>query len=130
MHAQTADSGCFRPIGSNGFWRRGDEPARFDQQPLEAAASAAACIEAFHATGDPDWKTSALQAFDWFLGANDLGLSLYDTTSGGCFDGLHDNRVNGNQGAESTLSFLITLAEMRALATAQTNLEKIPITLQ
>lgn len=118
MDHQTADSGDFRPVGSNGFWRRGSEPARHDQQPLEATACVSACIEAFHATGDADWKVRAERAFEWFLGANDLGLPLLDAATGGCHDGLHDNRVNRNQGAESTLSLLIALAEMRALANA------------
>ena len=126
IDAQTAESGCFRPIGSNGFWQRGGETARFDQQPLEAAASAGACIEAFHATGDPEWKSHAVRAFDWFLGANDLRLPLYDASTGGCFDGLHDNRVNGNQGAESTLSFLLALAEMRSLQKAAAKPKDIP----
>ena len=115
MEGQTGIDGCFRPIGSNGFWKRGAEPALHDQQPLEAAAAVSACIEAFNATGDPAWEQSAKRAFDWFLGANDLRLPLYDPSTGGCFDGLHDNRVNQNQGAESTLSFLLALAEMHAL---------------
>jgi limonene-1,2-epoxide hydrolase len=63
--------------------------------------------------GIPDWKNYAEAAFDWFLGVNDLGLPLYDAVSGGCFDGLHESRVNENQGAESTLAFLISLAHMR-----------------
>jgi hypothetical protein len=116
MDAQTGGSGFFRPVGSNGFWRRGETPARHDQQPLEAGAATGACIEAFHATGDPEWKSRAVRAFEWFLGANDLRLPLWDASTGGCFDGLHDNRVNGNQGAESTLSFLLALAEIKALA--------------
>jgi hypothetical protein len=115
MDNQTGIAGCFRPIGSNGFWLRGASPALHDQQPLEAAAAVSACIEAFNATSDPFWAASAKRAFDWFLGANDLRLPLYDPSSGGCFDGLHDNRVNQNQGAESTLSFLMALAEMHAL---------------
>jgi hypothetical protein len=118
MENQTGIGGCFRPVGSNGFWLRGGESARHDQQPLEACACAGACIEAFHATGDPEWKSRAARAFEWFLGANDLRLPLHDATTGGCHDGLHDNRVNGNQGAESTLSFLLALAEMRALENA------------
>jgi glycosyltransferase involved in cell wall biosynthesis len=115
MDAQTAEDGHFRPVGSNGFWRRGAEPAAFDQQPLEAAAAVSACIEAFNATGDAAWKGSAFRAFEWFIGANDLHLPLYDAATGGCCDGLQENRVNLNQGAESTLSFLLALAEMRAL---------------
>ena len=79
-----------------------------------------ACIEAFNATGDPIWKISAKRAFEWFLGRNDLRLPLYDPSTGGCFDGLHDNRVNQNQGAESTLSFLLDLAEMRSFSKLNT----------
>lgn len=113
---QTGTDGCFRPIGSEGFWKRGGAPALYDQQPLEAAASVSACIEAWHVTRDDWWRREAQRAFEWFLGGNDLNLSLYDATNGGCFDGLHPNRVNLNQGAESTLSFLLALADMKALS--------------
>lgn len=118
MHRQRGEAGCFRPVGSNGFWRRGGTPAEFDQQPIEAAAAVSACIEAFNATGENLWRTEANRAFDWFLGANDLGELVYDPASGGCRDGLHPNRANQNQGAESTLSFLLALAEMKALDNA------------
>ena len=110
---QIAPDGHFRPIGSNGFWKRGEEPASFDQQPVEAHAMICACLEAHEATGDPYWLTQASKAFEWFQGSNDLGLALYDAQSGGCRDGLHIDRVNQNQGAESTLAFLLSLAEMR-----------------
>jgi glycosyltransferase involved in cell wall biosynthesis len=110
---QIAQDGHFRPIGSNGFWKRGEEPAAFDQQPVEAHAMICACLEAREATGDPYWLTQASKAFEWFQGSNDLGLALYDAQSGGCRDGLHIDRVNQNQGAESTLAFLLSLAEMR-----------------
>ncbi|MFQ3578080.1 MAG: glycosyltransferase family 4 protein [Verrucomicrobiia bacterium] len=114
MENQTApSSGHFRPIGSNGFWKKGEEPARFDQQPIEAASAVSACLEAFAASGDRTWKNYAEAAFEWFLGVNDLGLPLYDASTGGCFDGLHESRVNQNQGAESTLAFLVSLAHMR-----------------
>lgn len=113
MDHQTSSEKIFCPVGSDGFWHRGREKARFDQQPLEATACVSACIEAFNATGDRAWKKDSRRAFDWFLGANDLRLSLYDPTTGGCFDGMHPNRVNQNQGAESTLSYLLALAEMR-----------------
>lgn len=113
MREQTAEAGQFRPIGSNGFYRRGGQRAIFDQQPLEAWASVSACIEAWSATGDDFWIHEAWRAFEWFLGRNDLNLPLYDARSGGCFDGLHDDRVNLNQGAESSLAFLLALQEMR-----------------
>jgi len=110
---QTSETGHFRPIGSNGFYRRGGARATFDQQPIEAQAMASACLEAYRATSDLWWFEQAQRAFDWFIGWNDLGLELYSPESGGCGDGLHVDRVNGNQGAESTLAFLLSLAEMR-----------------
>ena len=110
---QTSENGHFRPIGSNGFYRRGSTRANFDQQPIEAQAMVSACLEAYRATSDVWWYEQAERAFDWFIGWNDLGLELYSPESGGCGDGLHVDRVNGNQGAESTLAFLLSLAEMR-----------------
>jgi glycosyltransferase involved in cell wall biosynthesis len=115
MGVQTAEAGHFRPIGSNGFYRRGQHRATFDQQPLEACASVSACVEAWSATGDDFWLGEAWRAFAWFLGGNDLQLPLYDARTGGCFDGLQDDSVNLNQGAESTLAFLLALQEMRLL---------------
>ena len=103
----------FVPIGSNGFYRRGGERARFDQQPVEAHAMVSACLEAWETTRDDYWHQEAQRAFEWFLGRNDLGLPLYDAATGGCRDGLHPDRVNQNEGAESTLSFLTALEEMQ-----------------
>jgi glycosyltransferase involved in cell wall biosynthesis len=110
---QISENGHFRPIGSNGFYRRGGPRAHFDQQPIEAQAMVSACLEAYRATADVWWYEQAERAFDWFIGWNDLGLELYSPESGGCGDGLHVDRVNGNQGAESTLAFLLSLTEMR-----------------
>ncbi|HEX5218877.1 MAG TPA: glycosyltransferase family 4 protein [Verrucomicrobiae bacterium] len=112
---QTSDAGFFRPIGSNGFFPRGKARAQFDQQPIEAQAAVAACIAAYHATGEMHWVTEARRAFEWFLGQNDLGLPVYDASTGGCRDGLHVDRVSQNEGGESTLAFLIALTEMQAL---------------
>jgi glycosyltransferase involved in cell wall biosynthesis len=108
-------NGHFVPIGSQGFYRRNGEKARFDQQPLEAAGAVSACLQAYRVTGDSRWRGEAWSAFNWFLGDNDLQLPLYDSATGGCRDGLHPDRANENQGAESTLSFLMALLEMRAL---------------
>ncbi len=110
---QISEKDHFRPIGSNGFYRRGADRAHFDQQPIEAHAMASACLEAYRSTQDFWWYEQAQRAFDWFIGWNDLGLELYSPESGGCRDGLHVDRVNGNQGAESTLAFLLCLEEMR-----------------
>jgi glycosyltransferase involved in cell wall biosynthesis len=115
IQVQTSPTGAFRPIGSNGFYPRGQDRALFDQQPIEAQATVSACIEAYHATSDLFWVAEARRAFEWFLGRNDLGLALYDASTGGCRDGLHVDRVSQNEGAESTLAFLLALAEQQAL---------------
>ena len=112
VEQQKAKGGHFAPIGSNGFWTRGNECARFDQQPLEAYAMIAACAEAYSLTRGLTWQGAARRCFEWFLGRNDLGQSLYDSSTGACCDALHPNRVNQNQGAESTLVFQLALAEM------------------
>jgi hypothetical protein len=118
---QTSEAGSFRPIGSNGFYPRGKERAAFDQQPIEAQATISACIEAYQATNDMSWVVEARRAFEWFLGRNDLGLALYDPSTGGCRDGLHVDRLSQNEGAESTLAFLLSLAEMQALQNSLTS---------
>ncbi len=124
MDNQRGEGGCFRPVGSNGFWRKGEKPAEFDQQPIEACAAVSACIEAFNSTGEAAWRADAQRAFDWFLGANDLNETLYDFATGGCRDGLHASRANQNEGAESTLSFGLALAEMKALANATASFQR------
>jgi glycosyltransferase involved in cell wall biosynthesis len=107
------NGGHFVPIGSNGFYPRGGERARFDQQPVEAQTMVSACLEAYRITGDKNWYKEARLAFDWFLGRNDLNLPIYDPTTGGCRDGLHADRPNENQGAESSLAFLQAILELR-----------------
>jgi hypothetical protein len=106
-------NGHFVPIGSNGFYERGSERAQFDQQPVEAQTMVSACLEAYRFSGDKCWYTEAQRAFEWYLGRNDLNLSVYDPTTGGCRDGLHPDRANENQGAESTLAFLQSWLELR-----------------
>jgi glycosyltransferase involved in cell wall biosynthesis len=109
---QKTQAGHFRPIGSNGFYHRDGARADFDQQPVEAQAMVSACLEAFRATQDAFWSREAKRAFEWFLGRNDLGVPLYDSSTGGCSDGLHADRISENQGAESSLAFHLALAEM------------------
>ncbi|MEK6796360.1 MAG: glycosyltransferase family 4 protein [Spirochaetota bacterium] len=109
---QTAPSGHFRPIGANEPYRRGMPRPLYDQQPIEAKATISACMEAFRVTGEKQWHREAERAFRWFLGGNDLSLSIYDAATGGCRDGLHVDRLNQNEGAESTLAFHLALAEM------------------
>ncbi len=107
------DRDTFVPIGSNGFFSDGKEKARFDQQPIEACATVSACLEAYRVTKQDHWSGEARKAFRWFLGKNDLQVPLYDAVTGGCKDGLHPDRVNENEGAESTLSFLMALLELQ-----------------
>ncbi|MFA5165555.1 MAG: glycosyltransferase family 4 protein [Candidatus Omnitrophota bacterium] len=109
---QTSPRGHFQPIGTDGEYRKGGVKPVFDQQPVEAYSTVSACLDAYRVTRDKAWYEEALNVFQWFLGSNDLGISLYDPVTGGCCDGLHVNRVNRNQGAESTLSFLLSLTEM------------------
>jgi glycosyltransferase involved in cell wall biosynthesis len=111
---QCSEDGYFTPIGSNGFYRRRGRQAAFDQQPVEACAMVSACLEAGRLTRETRWGEYARRAFGWFIGQNHLQQSLYDATTGGCRDGLHVDRVNENQGAESTLSFLLALSDMRS----------------
>jgi glycosyltransferase involved in cell wall biosynthesis len=111
---QRTPDGYFAPVGTNGFFDRGQAAAVFDQQPVEACATVSACMHAFRATGDHRWAEHARSAFTWFLGQNQLQLALYNPLSGGCRDALHADRLNENEGAESTLSFLLSLMDMRA----------------
>jgi hypothetical protein len=111
---QRSKDGYFSPIGSEGFYARGGVKAEFDQQPVEACAMVSACIDAAQVTGDATWLLQARGAFNWMLGENQLQQSLYEPATGGCRDGLQPDRLNPNQGAESTLSFLLALCEMQA----------------
>ncbi|MFP4644546.1 MAG: glycosyltransferase family 4 protein, partial [Spirochaetales bacterium] len=89
---QQSASGHFRPIGSDGFYRRGGKRAVYDQQPLEACASVSAAIAAYKATGESKFYQEAHRAYEWFLGRNDLESSVYHPATGGCFDGIGVHR--------------------------------------
>jgi hypothetical protein len=121
---QTTPAGHFRPVGTAGFGEQRQHPRSFDQQPVEAAATISACLVAWRADGDPDWKVVATQAFAWFFGSNDLSVALVDPETGSCRDGLHPDRANENRGGESVLSYLLSLAEIRELARSNTELAR------
>ncbi len=121
---QRSENGIFSPIGSNGFYKRGGVPARFDQQPIEAYSMISACFDAYRTTRERAWLTEAQRAFGWFFGRNDLGLPLYDPETGGCHDGLHSDRINENQGAESTIAFHLAVIEMQALEKTDASLNQ------
>lgn len=114
---QRSPTGRFAPVGCRGFLRRGGTAAPFDQQPLEAQATIGGCLAAFRAVGEPVWIDRAWNAFDWFHGHNVLGEALCDPHTGGCRDGLLEDRANENQGAESTLAYLGSLVDVKRLET-------------
>lgn len=124
LKTQTSESGYFRPIGSNGFYLKSGNRAKFDQQPIEAYSMLSACLEASRATDDRIWQESARMIFEWFLGINDLGIPLYNTQTGGCHDALHVDRINQNQGGESTLAFLLSLVEMQIMENSLRSFEQ------
>ncbi len=112
IEIQLNEKGYFQPIGSDGWYVRGRNRAKFDQQPVSVCDAILACADAYRITGEEEWYNRAKLIFEWFFGRNDLGLSLYEPNTGGCYDALQVDRVNLNQGAESTLSFLISLTEI------------------
>lgn len=113
---QTTAAGQFRPVGTVGFGERRQQPKAFDQQPLEATATISACLAALRADHNIGWKVEATRVFAWFLGSNDLSVSLVDLETGSCRDGLHPDRPNENRGGESAVSYLLGLSEIRQIA--------------
>ena len=133
MSLQTASSGCFRPVGSESFGKIRQPPGAFDQQPVEAAATISACLAASRANDGEEWAQGAMRAFGWFLGENDLRTALIDPDTGSCSDGLHPDRTNENKGAESVLSYLLGLVEIRqfcATAAVEPNQARVKIIIQ
>ena len=119
MSLQTASSGCFRPVGTDSFGKIRRKPEAYDQQPVEASATISACLAAWRANDGEAWSLGAMRAFNWFLGENDMQTALIDPETGSCSDGLHPDRPNENKGAESVLSYLLGLVEIRQyMATA------------
>jgi len=112
--AQTAPEGHLSPIG-NEWWAIDGSRSTFDQQPIEATTLMLAAEAAHQATGDDRWTTVMERAYAWFLGHNDLGIPVADPERGGCHDGLMRDGVNRNQGAESTLMWLVALEHTRTM---------------
>jgi hypothetical protein len=116
MKVQTNFYGHFRPVGSTSFGESRQKPSAFDQQPVEASATIAACTAAWRYDRSAEWESGATLAFAWFMGENDLRSALVDSETGRCWDGLHPDRPNENTGAESTLSYLLGLIDIRQLS--------------
>jgi hypothetical protein len=115
LQIQTSDQGHLSLVGNRGWYPHDGVKAEFDQQPIEAHAMLEACLEAHRMTGEDKWVAEARRCFDWFLGRNDLGTPLYNYETGGCRDGLHPEGVNENEGAESTLAWLLSVHAIRSL---------------
>ena len=124
MIQQTASTGHFRPVGTAGFGEQRKPARAFDQQPVEATATIAACLAAWRADGDTRWEITATSAFAWFLGSNDLSVPLVDLQTGSCRDGLHPDRANENRGGELVVCYLLGLAEIRQLARVNAGVAK------
>jgi hypothetical protein len=127
IEVQTTGDGRFSPIGNRGFWRRGGPRARFDQQPIEATSLILAAEAAFAQTAEPRYLDAIERAYGWFLGDNDAGVPVADPARGGCHDGLEPFGVNLNQGAESTLMWLIALEHVRHARRAAHALPLLPV---
>ena len=110
------EGGHLSLVGNDGWFRRNIEKARYDQQPVDAAALVDACYQAFVLTGEDEWLRKMEWAFNWFFGSNDVRQPLYDFSSGACFDGLQPGGINQNQGAESTVSLLLALHRVHLVA--------------
>lgn len=117
LDVQTGEGGVLSVVGNAGWYRKGGEKPMFDQQPLEPAALIGACKAAYRATGDESWLVQMRRCFEWYVGRNDLGISLIDYKTRGCYDAIVQGGVNKNQGAESVVSWLISLLTMHEMQT-------------
>jgi len=112
LDVQTGESGQLSIVGNHGWYHRGGEKAKFDQQPIEAKSLIQACLTAAAGTGDAYWTEQAVRCFEWFGGRNDVGAPLYNPDTGGGQDGLTEHGPNSNQGAESTLAYIMSVLEL------------------
>jgi hypothetical protein len=126
IRVQTGQDGRFSPVGNAGWWPKGGERAQYDQQPIEAATMIAACQTALAVADDRRYRAAAEAAYGWFLGANDTGVPVATPSTGGCHDGLEPDSVNANQGAESTLAWLLALERVRMLRDSHHGLSAVP----
>lgn len=118
LESKVFHDGMLTPIGNRGWLEREGTAARFDQQGIDAMAMVLLYQQAFNVTGEKKYISKMYASFQWFLGANDLGLSLYDPATGGCADGLNSDGINLNQGAESTLAYWISHLAVASVLTA------------
>ena len=113
LEHETDAAGHLVPVGNRGWWPRGGAPARFDQQPIEATSLLLAAAAGYDASGNRRYLEAMEMAYAWYLGANDVGVAVAEPDRGAAFDGLTPAGVNENQGAESTLVWLMALEGTR-----------------
>ncbi len=104
----TLKDGYFSAIGNEKWYKKGGERSMFAQQPVDALAMVLMYHQAFHLTKDKEYLSKLFSCFMWFLGENDLRMNLFDFETKGCCDGFESYGVNRNQGAESSLAYLIS----------------------
>jgi len=103
----TFDNDVFRPVGCKGWYRKGETPAMYDQQPIEACETLLACLRAYTLTGNAAYHTYARNCLAWYVGQNVAGMPLINPATGGCRDGITSKGLNENEGAESLISWHI-----------------------
>jgi hypothetical protein len=106
--SKTFSQDMYMPIGHSQWYKKGFKRSQYDQQPEDAASMISALSAAYKSTGNKEYKNLAKKCFGWFLGNNSINKSVYDKETGGCYDGLHPDRVNLNQGGESLISYLMS----------------------
>jgi hypothetical protein len=124
LKVQTASDGHLSIIGNNGWLDKNGNRSMFDQQPIEVKSLIDACLDVYISTGDKKWFEESERCLSWFLGQNDLQLPVCDYKTGGCGDGLERQGINGNQGAESTLAWIISLINMNMAMGLEFHLDK------
>lgn len=119
LESKTFQKGFFKPIGCKGWLNKGDEPAEFDEQPVEACETMLAFLEAYALSGDKVFFIRAKVCFSWYHGNNSKKLCLIDAETGGCYDGIQPDGLNLNQGAESVVSFWIAYLTIKKYNTLE-----------
>lgn len=107
LSSVTFVDGVFAPIGHDGWYFKNGKKAHFDQQPVDTSSMVQTLVLASRITRKKEYSKKAITAFQWFLGKNSLNQVVYDESTGGCRDGIGESSVNHNQGAESTISYLM-----------------------
>ncbi len=107
-------NGYFKVISNKGWYQKGEEPHQFGEQPIDVSCTIQTLDVFYRTLQDPKYKTMMTEAFSWFLGKNYLNQIMYNPTNGSCYDGMEKEQINLNQGAESTICYLISQLIMKS----------------